>query len=281
MRILITGAGGQVGRATTALLADRPSSQVLALPRADIDLADRDRLEQVLGSWVPDAIVNCAAMTNVDACELDPAAAYAANAMGVRNLAVAADRVGAHVVHISTDYVFDGDADRPYHEWDSVNPISDYGRSKLGGELELARHCRSWSTARTSWVFGNRGGDFVSWVLGAYERGELSGLIDDQTGGPTYAPDLARVLVQLATERRQGTFHVANAGQCSRHGFGVAALELSGRDASGIATLATSDLPRPARRPVYSVLDSLGLRLAGITPLRDWRDALCEYLTDQ
>jgi len=278
VRILITGAGGQVGIATVALLATESHHEVLALARSDLDLADRDRVEQVVGTWVPDAVVNCAAMTNVDGCEVDPVAAYHANAMGVRNLAVACDRVGAHVVHVSTDYVFDGASDRPYHEWDAVNPISHYGRSKLGGEAELERHCGSWSIARTSWVFGNRGADFVSWVLGAFERGELTGLIDDQTGGPTYAPDLARVLVRFASERRAGLFHVANGGECSRHGFGVAALELRGLDANAIAKLATPDLPRPAARPAYSVLDDLGLRLAGIEPLRAWREALREYM---
>ncbi|MFN8037073.1 MAG: dTDP-4-dehydrorhamnose reductase [Acidimicrobiia bacterium] len=277
MRILVTAAAGQVGRATVDLLAGS-HHDLLALPRAELDLADRERVEQVVAVFRPDAVVNCAAMTNVDACELDPVAAYAANAMGVRHLAVASERVGAHLVHVSTDYVFDGEAGRPYHEWDAVNPISDYGRSKLGGEHELERHAGSWAVARTSWVFGNRGGDFVSWVLGAYGRGELRGLVDDQTGGPTYAPDLAGVLVQLAVERRQGVFHVANAGECTRHGFGVAALGARGRDASGLARLATSDLPRPARRPVYSVLDGLGLRLAGIGPLRDWREALAHYL---
>lgn len=281
MRILVTGASGQVGRALLTQLETLSQHDSIGADHKTLDLADRDLVEQYVGSFAPEAIINCAALTNVDACETDPDAAYGANAMGVRNLAVAAQRVGAHVVHVSTDYVFDGTASVPYHEWDAVNPISHYGRSKLGGEVELAAHSGSFAIARTSWVFGNRGADFVSWVLDAHGRGQLKGLIDDQTGGPTYAPDLAASLLTLAVERRQGPFHVANSGWCSRHGFGVAALESVGRDSSGIARLATSDLPRPAARPSYSVLDNRGLRLAGLPTLRHWTEALDEYLRAQ
>ena len=123
--------------------------------------------------------MNAAAMTNVDECERDPERAFAVNALGVRHLAVAAERAGAHVVHISTDYVFDGESTRPYDEWDAVAPLSEYGRSKLGGERELAAHARSWAIVRTSWVFGKRGTDLISWAFGAYERGELDGVLAD------------------------------------------------------------------------------------------------------
>ena len=187
MRILVTGAAGQLGARVVEALDDHV---VLAAARETLDLADREQVEQVVGEFRPDAVVNTAAMTNVDACERDPDNAFVVNALGARSLAVAARRCGAHVVHVSTDYVFDGTQTRPYDEWDAVHPISEYGRSKLGGEIEVARHAGSYTIVRTSWVFGRRGTDLVSWAFDAFDRGELDGVLADQVSIPTYAPDL-------------------------------------------------------------------------------------------
>jgi dTDP-4-dehydrorhamnose reductase len=272
---LVTGAGGQVGQSVVAVLGDR---DVVAVDHATLDLADRDRVEQVIGEVVPDAVINCGAMTDVDGCERDPDAAFAANALGVRNLAVAAARVGAHVVHISTDYVFDGTATRPYDEWDPVAPISEYGRSKLAGERELAEHASSWTIARAAWVYGRPGGDFVSWVLDAVERGETPPVVEDQTSSPTYAPDLAKVLVDFAAARRPGLFHVANAGTATRVEMATAALTERGLDPDTIKPVSFADLNRPAARPTYSVLDNRAMRVAGLPPLRPWREAVAEYV---
>jgi dTDP-4-dehydrorhamnose reductase len=274
-RLLVTGAGGQVGTYLTTLLE---GYDVVACGRADLDVADRDAVEQVVAATAPDVIINTAAMTDVDGCEADPDRAYAVNALGVRWLAGAANRVGAHLVHVSTDYVFDGAAREPYREWDTVRPISVYGASKLGGELECARHATSWAIARTSWVYGKRGGDFVSWVLDAAAAGKLKGLVDDQTGSPTYAADLARVLRDLAVRRTQGVFHAANAGAATRLEQGLAVLELAGRSTEGVGGMPSSALPRPAARPTYSALADTALRPAGIEPMRHWRDALEAYL---
>ena len=275
MRTLVTGAGGQVGQAVIAALGDR---EVVALAHAELDLADADRVEQVMGAASPDAVINCGALTNVDRCEEDPDAAFGANALGVRNLAVAADRVGAHVVHISTDYVFDGHATRPYDEWDAVAPIQQYGRSKLAGEQELARHASSWTVARTAWVYGRRGHDFVSFVLDAVGRGETPPVLDDQASSPTYAPDLAEALVAMAAARRPGVVHVTNAGEATRLELATAVLSLKGLDPASVKPVSTADLDRPAARPAYSALDNRALRLLGVAPLRPWRDALAEYL---
>ncbi len=205
---------------------------VLAVAHDVLDLADRERVEQVVATFDPQAVVNAAALTNVDECERDPERAFAVNALGVRNLAVASERAGAHVVHISTDYVFDGDSARPYDEWDAVAPISEYGRSKLGGERELMRHAQSWAIVRTSWVFGKRGRDLISWAFGAYERGELEGVLADSVSIPTYAPDLAELLAQFAVQRREGLFHVTSGSEaCTRHELIVAALRTRGLDA--------------------------------------------------
>jgi dTDP-4-dehydrorhamnose reductase len=220
-------------------------------------------------------------MTNVDACERDPERAFAVNALGVRTLAQATARRGAHLVHISTDYVFDGTAARPYDEWDAVHPLSEYGRSKLGGEVEVAAHAGSWATVRTSWVFGRRGTDLVSWAFGAFDRGELDGVLADQVSIPTFAPDLAVLLARFAVERRQGLFHVTSGSEAvTRHELIVTALRARGLDPSGVAPLDAADLDRPAARPPMSALDNRALRLAGLPGLRPWRDAVTDYVKD-
>jgi dTDP-4-dehydrorhamnose reductase len=226
-------------------------------------------------------VVNTAAMTNVDACERDPERACAVNALGVRHLAVAAARRGAHLVHVSTDYVFDGEATQPYDEWATVRPLSEYGRSKLGGELEVERHAVSWATVRTSWVFGRRGTDLLSWAFDAFDRGELDGVLADQVSIPTYAPDLAVLLARFAVERRQGLFHVTSGSEAvTRHELVVTALRARGLDPSNVAAIDAADLDRPAARPPMSALDNRALRLAGLPSLRPWRDAVTEYVKD-
>jgi dTDP-4-dehydrorhamnose reductase len=276
VRILVTGAAGQVGARVAGAL---PGHDVLAAGRDVLDLADREQVEQVVAEFAPDAVVNAAAMTNVDACERDPERAFTVNALGVRWLAQATARRGGHVVHVSTDYVFDGEANRAYDEWDAVHPISEYGRSKLGGEVELAQHAASWATVRTSWVFGRRGTDLVSWAFGAFDRGELDGVLADQVSIPTYAPDLANLLARFAVERRQGMFHVTSGGEAvTRHELIVTALRARGADPSGVAPIDAADLDRPAARPRMSALDNRALRLAALPALRSWRDAVTDYV---
>ena len=277
MRILVTGAGGQVGARLAEFLEHH---DVVGLSHAELDLADREQVEQVVATFGPNAVVNAAAMTNVDGCERDPERAFAVNALGLRHLAIAAARVHAHVVHISTDYVFEGGRDRPYDEWDAVAPLSEYGRSKLGGERELAEHATSWATVRTSWVFGKRGTDLVSWAFDAYARGELDGVLADSRSIPTYAPDLAELLARFATTRRAGLYHVTSGSEvCTRHELIVEALRLRGLDADDVAPI--TEIPdRPARRPAFSALDNRALRLEGEPSLRPWRDALAEYVKE-
>jgi dTDP-4-dehydrorhamnose reductase len=279
VRILVTGAAGQVGARVVATLEEQ--HEVLGAGREVLDLADREQVEQVVAEFAPEAVVNTAAMTNVDGCERDPERAFAVNALGVRHLAVATARRGAHVVHVSTDYVFDGEATRPYDEWDAVHPISEYGRSKLGGEVEVERHAASWATVRTSWVFGRRGTDLVSWAFGAFDRGELDGVLADQVSVPTYAPDLAVLLARFAVERRQGLFHVTSGSEAvTRHELIVTALRARGVDPSHVAAIDAADLDRPAARPPMSAMDNRALRLAGLPSLRPWRDAVTEYVKD-
>jgi dTDP-4-dehydrorhamnose reductase len=279
VRILVTGAAGQVGARVVDALDDH--HEVLGAAHDVLDLAEREQVEQVVAEFAPDSVVNAAAMTNVDGCERDPERAFAVNALGVRHLAVATARRGAHLVHVSTDYVFDGLATEPYDEWAAVDPVSEYGRSKLGGELEVERHAASWATVRTSWVFGRRGTDLVSWAFGAFDRGELDGVLADQVSIPTYAPDLAGLLARFAVERRQGMFHVTSGSEAvTRHELIVTALRARGVDPSKVAALDAADLDRPAARPPMSALDNRALRLAGLPSLRPWRDAVTEYVKD-
>ena len=275
LRILVTGAGGQVGAEVAAHL---PHHEVIALDRARCDLTDRHSVEQAVAAAAPAAVVNCAAWTDVDGCEADPRRAVLVNALGVRNLAAACARAGAHLVHVSTDYVFSGEKDGPYDEWDEPGPRSVYGRSKLGGEREVARHAGSWSIARTSWVFGRRGRNFVDTIVGRAREGAPLRVVDDQQGCPTYAPDLAGALARLAVERRVGIYHVTNQGACTWHELAAAAVELAGLDPSVVGTTTTAELGRPAPRPANSVLSGAAWAAAGMAPLRPWREALAEKL---
>ena len=293
LRILVTGAGGQVGsevaahfseRLTPPLSGGHPPSPgahhtVIGLDRTACDLTDRDSVEQAVAAAAPAAVVNCAAWTDVDGCEADPERAMLVNALGVRHLAAACARAGAHLVHISTDYVFSGDKDGPYDEWDEPDPRSAYGRSKLGGEREAAHHAGSWAIVRTSWVFGRRGRNFVDTILGRAREGAPLQVVDDQLGCPTYAPDLAGALARLAVERRPGVYNVTNAGACTWHDLAVAAVERAGLDPTAVGTTTTAALGRPAPRPANSVLSGATWAAAGLPPLRPWREALAERLT--
>ncbi|MGH9040806.1 MAG: dTDP-4-dehydrorhamnose reductase [Acidimicrobiia bacterium] len=278
MRVLVTGAGGQVG---SELAAHLDHHETLSFDRTRLDVADRTQVEQALGSILPDAVVNCAAWTDVDGCESDPERAFRVNALAVRHLAVACSRIGAHLVHVSTDYVFSGDKDGAYLEWDRPDPRSVYGHSKLGGEQELIAHARSWAVARTSWVFGRRGRNFVDAILGRAREGGALQVVTDQQGCPTYAPDLAGMLARLATGRHQGTFHVTNQGACTRHELARAALELAGLDPATVGETTSATIDRPAPRPANSALADTALAAAGLPRLRPWREALAEKLAAQ
>lgn len=276
MRVLVTGANGQVGRELQEAFPEANlSTELVCVDLPDFDIGDRDVVGALVASVVPDVIVNAAAYTAVDAAETDADTAWRSNALAVRHLAEAADRHGAHLVHISTDYVFDGSKPTPYIEWDQPNPASVYGASKLAGEIEALR-ARSATVARTSWVCSRHGGNMVKTILRvAADNPELA-FVDDQIGHPTFASDLARMLVRLATERRPGLFHVTNAGAVSWYGFAREVLIAAGEDPDRVRPIATADLqpPRPAPRPANSVLDNAALRLSGVEPLGDFREPL-------
>jgi dTDP-4-dehydrorhamnose reductase len=284
MQVLITGAGGQLGQdlksAFAASGAGRAGWDVIALDRARLDVADRDAVLASIEAGRPDAIVHAGAWTAVDACEGDPDRAFRINALGTRNVAEGAARHGAHLVYVSTDYVFDGTATGAYREWDQTNPVSVYGRSKLGGEHEAQTLCPDATIVRTAWVCGAHGANMVKTVLRlAAERPELR-FVDDQRGCPTFTEDLAAMLVRLAGDRLPGVFHVTNQGETTWFHFARDILAAAGLDPSRVSPITTAEMPRPARRPANSVLANAALRYLGI-PLLDDHHLPLERLVKQ
>ncbi len=279
MRVLITGAAGQLGH-DCRLVCERAGDTIAALDRGALDVTDRDQVLGSLQTFRPDAVLHCATWTAVDACEADPDRAYLTNALAARWMAEACRQTGAHLVHVSTDYVFDGSKDTPYHEWDLTNPQSVYGASKAAGEREVIDAGIGATIARTSWLCGQYGPNMVKTILKlAAERPTLT-FVDDQRGHPTFTADLALMLRRLAVDRRPGVHHVTNAGPVSWFEFAQAVVAADGRDPAMVLPCATTDLQpaRPAPRPPNSVLDNAVLRASGLPLLRDFREPLHELV---
>jgi dTDP-4-dehydrorhamnose reductase len=278
VRVLITGAGGQLGHDLVRTCTEA-GDDVIACDRTRLDLADRDAVYQAITGTQPDVVLHAGAWTAVDACEGDPERAFHVNALGTEWVADASRRVGAHLVAVSTDYVFDGTKPDPYHEWDQANPQSVYGRSKWAGEQAVAAHAPGSAIVRTSWVCGEHGRNMVSTVLGLLDRPELA-FVDDQHGCPTFTADLAPMIRRLAADRRVGVHHVTNQGATTWYGFVRDILELAGHDPDRVRPITTAELdpPRAAPRPANSVLDNGALRLAGLPLLPHYRGALGRLL---
>ena len=272
MRVLVTGAGGQLGRELVDAFA-RSGHDAVAGDRSVVDVSDRGQVLQVLGAVRPQAVVHSAAWTDVDGCENDADRAFAVNAMGTRHVAEGARSVGARVCYVSTDYVFDGRASRPYVEWDQPNPLSVYGRSKLAGETVLGPDD---TVVRTSWVCGRHGRNFVKTVLGRAQQGQELTVVDDQHGCPTFADDLAGAVCGLVAARLPGTFHVTNQGPTTWYGLARDVVLAAALDPDLVRPVPTIELQpaRPAPRPAYAVLDNAALRLSGRPLLADHHEPL-------
>jgi|HubBroStandDraft_3_1064219.scaffolds.fasta_scaffold58349_2 dTDP-4-dehydrorhamnose reductase len=274
MRFAITGAAGMLGQDLVAA-ARSAGHDVLALARAELDIADPGAVDDAIGAADADVVVNCAAWTNVDGAETSPDDALAINGEGAGNVARAAAAAGAWTVHISSDYVFDGTKHSPYVESDVVGPMSSYGRSKLAGEREVAVEAPgSHTIVRSSWLFGAFGPCFPATILRlAGERDELM-VVDDQVGCPTFTGHLAAAMVDLAARpaRPVGIVHVAGGGDCSWYEFAREIVARAGVSCE-VRPCSTAQMPRPAKRPAYSVLRSE--RDAPVLP--DWKHGLAEY----
>ena len=242
-----------------------------ALDRRALDVADAGAVDRAVEQHAPDLVVNAAAYTNVDACEKEPELAYAANALGPRNLAQSCERRGCELLHVSTNYVFDGEGERPYEPFDPPRPTSVYGRTKLAGEEHVMRLTNRWYVVRTAGVYG-RGNNFVRTMLRvAGERDRLT-VKDDEYGSPTHARDLAEGIVRVVEEGSYGLYHLTNGGACSWYEFAVEIFRLSGVEVE-VVPVPSSEYPLPAARPANGVLSSLGSPV-----LRHWREALADYL---
>lgn len=270
-RILITGAGGMLGRDLQTALGNRA---VTAATRSELDITDAAAVaDAVAGHSV---VVNCAAYTAVDAAESDEETAHAINARGPENLATASARHGARLIQLSTDYVFAGDATTPYAEDAPLAPVSAYGRTKADGErLARAAHPDGTIVVRTAWLYGEHGPNFAATMLRLAAGRETLTVVDDQRGQPTWTGDLAAQLVALIDSPvRAGVFHGTAAGETTWFGFAKAVFEEAGLDPERVQPTDSASFVRPAPRPSYSVLGHDGWAAAGLTPMRDWRDAL-------
>ena len=277
MKLLVTGSAGLVGRAVVEHCRAKGDS-VLAYDHRGLDISDRDLVKQTLIRDQPDAVINCAAWTDVDGCETNRDRAFAANAAGPENLASVCREIDAALVTISTDYIFDGNKDDFYTQRDQPAPESIYGLSKLEGErrAQLA-HART-IVVRSGFIFGPGGTNFLSTIIDRARRGEKLKAIGDVQGTPTYAPDLARRLRELAQRDLPGIYHVVNQSEgVSFEGFARAALDLSGYSATNLEAVEMSSLNRPAPRPRNSRLKCLLSPQIGLAELPFWRDSLQEF----
>ncbi|MFO7917180.1 MAG: dTDP-4-dehydrorhamnose reductase [Anaerolineae bacterium] len=268
MHVAITGSRGQLGSALQQILAGH---EVLGLVRPAHDITDMDAIGTAIRGFVPDVVIHAAAMTDVDGCERDPEAARRVNVLGTRNVALAAQRTDAKFVYISTDYVFDGRKNAPYWEYDEVNPLSVYGRTKWLGE-EMVRHLLSrYYVVRTAWLYGEGADNFVGTVLRLAREHASLRMVTDEVGSPTFVLDLAWAILELVETPAYGTYHLANGGTCSRYQWAREILDIAGQD--HVRLIPSQNYDRLAQVPKKVALRNVCAAELGIT-MRPWREAL-------
>jgi dTDP-4-dehydrorhamnose reductase len=282
VKVVLIGANGQLGSDVARVLSNGADALV-GVTHADLDIRDGEKVRGLLEDARPDVVINTAAMHNVEDCERDPLACFAVNALGARNLALAANAVDAKLLHVSTDYVFDGRKERPYDEQDPPNPLNAYGNSKLAGEIFVRTIARRYFVCRVSALFGTspcraKGGmNFPLRMLDLARSRAVVRVVSDETVSPTYAYDAAVQLVRLARIDAYGTYHCAGEGQCTWHEFASAVFELSGTRAR-LEPAAPGEFPAKVPRPRYSALENAALKRLGMNCMPHWRDALARYL---
>ncbi|HIE38467.1 MAG TPA: dTDP-4-dehydrorhamnose reductase [Anaerolineales bacterium] len=274
MRIFITGCKGQLGRTLNDVLA----GEVLAgcdLP--ELDIVDRAAIGAAIAGFAPDVVIHAAAWTDVDGCARDPERAYRVNGLGTQNVALACAQVGAPMVYISTNEVFDGEAAEPYREWDPIHPINPYGRSKAAGEWFVRHLLTRFYIVRTAWLYAPGGRNFPHRIIQlADERGALR-VVTDEVGNPTYAPDLAQALAALIRTGAYGVYHLTNAGHCSRYDFAREILRITGREQVPVEPIPLAEFQRASAPPPFAPLANTAGAALGIA-LRPWEEALAEFL---
>ena len=291
MKILITGSNGMLAtQVITDLqrgcteLGDVPAAlkdaQLLLADVDTLDITDKAAVESYMEENRPDIVINCAAYTNVDGCESNQDTAFMVNAIGSRNLAIGCENIGAKLVHVSTDYVFRGDEPTPRREYDMPWPISAYGKTKYAGEEFVRQYCKKSFIVRTAWLYGYNGKNFVKTMVWlAKEKGGAK-VVNDQHGNPTNAADLSHHLLKIAASEEYGTYHCTGNGECTWYEFAAEIARLAGYE--GVMSPCTSEeFPTPTKRPAYSSLDNMMLRVTVGDEMRHWKDALKAYFDNQ
>lgn len=276
MKILITGANGQLGRELTKQYKEKGNVELILTDVDTLDITNVNDVYKMVNETRPDVIINCAAHTAVDKCEDDVDNAYKINAVGPKNLAAAMNAIGGEIVQVSTDYVFDGTSEKPYLEFDKPCPASVYGQTKYDGEEFVKALNPKHYIVRTAWLYGD-GNNFVKTMIRLGENNPEVKVVNDQFGSPTSTVDLARVIISLVENKNYGIFHGTCKGQCSWYDFAVEIFRQKGMDVK-VKPCTTEEFPRPAKRPQFSVLRNYMLELTTGDITRDWKESLKEYL---
>ncbi|WP_338660943.1 dTDP-4-dehydrorhamnose reductase [Paraclostridium sordellii] len=279
MKVIITGANGQLGLELCKQLEQEKKYEVFKADKKTLNIINFDEVDRFIKKITPDVIINCAAHTAVDICETDVENAYKVNAIGTRNLAISSQKVGAKFVQVSTDYVFDGSKITPYKEFDKTCPNSVYGSSKLMGERFTKEVCSKHFIIRTAWLYGE-GNNFVRTMIKLAQNNSELNVVNDQFGSPTSTVDLAKAIVNLINTEHYGTYHGTCEGQCSWYDFAKKIFEIKNIDIK-VNPVTSEEFKRPAQRPAYSVLDNFMLKLIGLNSFRNWEDSLREYLNKE
>jgi dTDP-4-dehydrorhamnose reductase len=277
-KVLVTGAHGQLGTELTLMLRYK-GYETYGLGHQELDITRLDQVREVFQKVRPDVVCHTAAYTAVDKAESDRDGAFLVNAYGTRNVAIAAEEVGAKLVSVSTDYVFNGEKEGTNSEFDTPSPLGVYGQSKYAGEQFVRDFSSRFFIARTSWVYGRYGSNFVKTMLKLAENHDRLKVVNDQRGCPTYTKDLAAKLIELFQTDNYGIYHISNSGSCSWYEFAREIFKIKGIDIQ-VEPCTSAAFPRPAKRPHNSVFEHMALRLNGFDEVRDWPSALKEFLSD-
>lgn len=276
MKIVITGAKGQLGTELINQLKELEGVNIIPTDRDELNIIDINDVNEFLLNNKPDVVINCAAHTAVDLCETDVENAYKINAIGPRNLAIVCEKIEAKLVQVSTDYVFDGNGSTPYREDNITCPNSVYGRSKLMGENFVKEFCSKYFVVRTAWLYGE-GNNFVRTMLKLAETNKELNVVNDQFGSPTSTVDLAKAIIDLMNTEHYGVYHGTCEGQCSWYDFAKKIFEIKNMDIN-VNPVTSEEFKRPAPRPAYSVLDNFMFKLVGLNSFKNWEESLKEYL---
>lgn len=295
MKIVITGGKGQLANEFKTILTtgeaeiakcpiDITKCETIYVDVDELDITDLDKVNEFVIKEKPDVIINCAAFTNVDGCESNKDAAFKVNALGSRNLAIAAEKIGAKLVHVSTDYVFSGVGSVPLAEYDQTNPSSTYGTTKLMGENYVREFCSKYYIVRTAWLYGYVGKNFVYTMINLGKTKDSITVVNDQRGNPTNANDLAYHILKLINTEEYGVYHCTGEGECSWYDFASKIIELSGESCK--VNPCTSEeyakqYPNAAKRPEYSSLDNMMLRCTVGNEMRNWEEAIETFMKNQ